>query len=114
MPKPLATADAQGVYPSQKSPGGDLPAYLEATPPEARVWERDQAVDRREALRLVTIDAAFFIGEEKMLGSIEPGKYADLVVLNGDYLRVPDDRIDELEPVLTVVGGKVVFDATAR
>jgi len=83
-------------------------------PQPARVWGPDQAVDRRQALRMVTIDAAFFIGEEKMLGSIEPGKYADLVVLNGDYLAVPDDRIDELEPVMTIVGGKVVFDAAQR
>jgi predicted amidohydrolase YtcJ len=49
-----------------------------------------------------------------MLGSIEPGKYADLVVLNGDYLAVPDDRIDELEPAMTVVGGKIVFEADRR
>jgi predicted amidohydrolase YtcJ len=77
----------------------------------ARVWGPDQAIDRRQALRMVTVDAAFFIGEEKMLGSIEPGKYADLVVLNGDYLTVADDRIDELEPVMTIVGGRVVFDA---
>jgi len=82
--------------------------------PQGRVWGLDEAVDRRQALRLVTIDAAFFIGEEKMLGSIETGKYADLVVLNGDYLSVPDDRIDELEPALTIVGGKIVFDAAAR
>jgi predicted amidohydrolase YtcJ len=81
---------------------------------QPRVWGSDQAVDRRQALRMVTIDAAFFIGEEKMLGSIEPGKYADLVVLSGDYLAVPDDRIDELEPVMTIVGGKVVFDADKR
>jgi predicted amidohydrolase YtcJ len=82
-----------------------------ASAQETRVWGPDQAVDRRQALRMVTIDAAFFIGEEKMLGSIEPGKYADLVVLNGDYLAVPDDRIDELEPALTVVGGRVVYEA---
>lgn len=46
-----------------------------------------------------------------MLGSIEKGKYADLVVLNGDYLSVPGDRIDELEAVTTIVGGKIVFEA---
>ncbi|HEV8345139.1 MAG TPA: amidohydrolase family protein [Vicinamibacterales bacterium] len=84
-----------------------------STPERNRVWGPEQAVDRRQALRMVTRDAAFFIGEEKMLGSIEKGKYADLVVLNGDYLAVADDRIDELEPVLTIVGGKVVFEAAA-
>ena len=82
--------------------------------PEARVWGPDEAIDRRQALRMVTIDAAFFIGEEKMLGSIERGKYADLAVLNGDYLAVPDDRIDELEPAMTIVGGNIVFEAAQR
>ena len=77
-----------------------------------QAWGKDQAVDRKTALRMVTLDAAFFIGEEKMLGSIEKGKYGDLVVLDGDYLGVADDRIDELQPVMTIVGGKVVFDAT--
>jgi predicted amidohydrolase YtcJ len=45
-----------------------------------------------------------------MLGSIEKGKYADMVVLSGDYMAVTDDRIDELEPVMTIVGGKVVYE----
>jgi predicted amidohydrolase YtcJ len=75
------------------------------------VWGPDQAVDRMQALRMVTIGAARFISEEKMLGSIEKGKYADIVVLNGDYMAVPNDGIDELEPVMTIVGGKIAFDA---
>lgn len=75
-----------------------------------RAWGKDQAIDRRQALRLVTIDAARFISEDRMLGSIEPGKYADLVVLNGDFLGVPDDRIDELKPVMTLVGGNIVYE----
>ena len=49
-----------------------------------------------------------------MLGSIEKGKYADLVVLSGDFLAVPDDRISTLEPDLTVVSGNVVFEAPMR
>jgi len=49
-----------------------------------------------------------------MLGSIEKGKYADLVVLGGDFLAVPDDRIGTLEPDLTIVGGRVVFEASPR
>lgn len=79
-----------------------------------RAWGKDQAVDRRVALRLVTIEAAHFIGEESMLGSIEKGKYADLVVLSGDYLAVADDGIDELEPVMTIVGGNIVFDGRQK
>ena len=79
-----------------------------------RAWGKDQAIDRRQALRLVTIEAAHFIGEERMLGSVEKGKYADLVVLNGDFLAVADDGIDELEPVMTIVGGRTVFDGRSK
>lgn len=75
-----------------------------------RVWGAAQAIDRKQALRMVTINAARFISEDRMLGSIEPGKYADLVVLNGDFLAVPDDQLDELKPVLTMVGGKIVYE----
>lgn len=81
------------------------------TADRARVWGVDQAVDRKQALRMVTMGPAFFLSEENMLGSIETGKYADMVVLSGDYLAVPDDRLDELEPVMTIVGGKIVYDA---
>jgi predicted amidohydrolase YtcJ len=75
-----------------------------------RVWGADQRIDRRQALRMVTIDAARFISEEQMLGSIERGKYADLVVLSGNFLTVPDDQLSQLEPVMTVVGGNVVYE----
>jgi predicted amidohydrolase YtcJ len=78
--------------------------------PAVRTWGPDQAVDRRQALRMVTISAARFITEEGMLGSIEKGKYADLVVLSGDYMAVPDDQINTLQPVMTIVGGKIVFE----
>ncbi|HVL69700.1 MAG TPA: amidohydrolase family protein [Vicinamibacterales bacterium] len=78
--------------------------------PAVRTWGLDQRIDRRQALRMVTIAAARFISEEAVLGSIERGKYADLVVLNGDFLGVPDDEISTLEPVMTIVGGKVVFE----
>jgi predicted amidohydrolase YtcJ len=74
------------------------------------VWGKQHAVDRKEALRLLTIEAAFFINEEKMLGSIEKGKYADMVVLSGDYMAVPENEIEKLEPVMTIVGGTVVYE----
>ncbi|MDY7225431.1 amidohydrolase [Hyalangium rubrum] len=72
--------------------------------PEARL-------DRVTALRLATVGSAWFSGEEKLKGTLEPGRYADLAVLSGDYLSVPEDDIKSLESVLTVVGGKVVFAA---
>jgi len=81
-----------------------------AKPVSPRVWGADQRIDRRQALRMVTIDAARFISEEQMLGSIERGKYADLVVLSGNFMTVPDDQLGQLEPVMTIVGGNVVYE----
>ncbi len=74
-----------------------------------RIWGRDQKVSRQDALRMKTIWAAAYVGDEKKLGSLEPGKLADLVVLDGDYLRVPEDEISDLQVMLTIVGGKVVY-----
>lgn len=80
---------------------------------EGRVWGKNQAIDRRQALIMTTLNAAKFIGEEKLLGSIEKGKYADLVVLSGDYLAVPDDKLDDFLVDMTIVGGKMVYQRAA-
>ena len=50
---------------------------------------------------------------ENLLGSIEPRKYADFAVLNQDYMTVPEDDIGKIDPVLTVVGGKIVYTQPA-
>ncbi len=67
-----------------------------------------QQIDRKTALRLYTIDNAWFNFEEKQYGSIEAGKFADLVVLDRAYLDVGDEEIKHIKPVLTMVGGRVV------
>ena len=72
-----------------------------------------QQVSRMEALRLYTSANGWFLKEEDRLGTIEPGKLGDLVVLSDDYFdpnAVPDEAIRRLRSVLTVVGGKVVHD----
>tara|TARA_B100000586_G_C19733821_1_gene270915 strand:- start:89 stop:376 length:288 start_codon:yes stop_codon:yes gene_type:complete len=69
----------------------------------------DQKITRLEALRLYTGGSAWFSHDEDVLGSIEVGKLADLVVLSDDYLAVPEEQILNLSSVLTVVGGKIVY-----
>ncbi len=76
-----------------------------------RIWNEDQKVSRQDALRMKTTWAAAYVGDEKTLGSLEAGKLADLVVLDGDYMSVPEDRISELEVILTIVGGQVVYSS---
>ncbi len=70
-----------------------------------------QNLTRAEALRLYTIGSAWLTFEEGRKGSIEVEKYADLTVLNADYLTVPEEQIRTLQSLLTVVGGRVVYSA---
>jgi predicted amidohydrolase YtcJ len=74
-----------------------------------------QQVTRTEALKLYTSENGWFFREEDRLGTIEPGKLADLVVLSDDYFdpkKVSDEAIKRLKSVLTVVDGRVVHDET--
>lgn len=70
-----------------------------------------QTLDRGEALRLYTAANGWFLNEEHVLGTIEPGKLADLVVLSADYFdpaAVPNEDIKSIHSVLTMVGGRIV------
>ncbi|MFL6726082.1 MAG: amidohydrolase [Sphingomicrobium sp.] len=69
----------------------------------------DQGISREDAIRSVTINGAYTSFEEKLKGSIEPGKYADFVVLSGDILKVPAEKIRDLKVLATVLGGRIVY-----
>jgi predicted amidohydrolase YtcJ len=69
----------------------------------------NQGISRADAIRSVTINGAYTSFEEKAKGSIEAGKYADFVVLSGDILKVPADRIRDLKVRTTVLGGRTVY-----
>jgi predicted amidohydrolase YtcJ len=68
----------------------------------------DQRISRQQALRLATINNAWLMMEEQTKGSIEPGKLADLVVLNEDPLTCPEPRLRDAKVLMTMIGGKVV------
>jgi predicted amidohydrolase YtcJ len=70
-----------------------------------------QTVTRAQALIAHTRSNAYFLFQEDNLGSIQPGKYADLVVLDRDYFAVSADQIKEIKPLMTMVGGKIVYQA---
>jgi len=73
-----------------------------------------QTITREEALIAHTRSNAYFLFQEGNLGSLAPGKYADLLVLDRDYLAVPADEIKDIKPLMTMVGGKVVHDAMPK
>lgn len=81
---------------------------LNATPESG--YEPGEKMTREQALRSYTLDAAFGAFQDKVLGSIEVGKYADFAVLSKDIMTVAESEILATDIVLTIMGGKVVFE----
>jgi predicted amidohydrolase YtcJ len=69
----------------------------------------EESLTREQALRSYTLNGAYSAFQEDVLGSLEPGKLADVVVLSRDIMTVPEDSIPGTEVVHTVVGGEVVY-----
>ncbi|MCZ6491222.1 MAG: amidohydrolase family protein [Acidobacteria bacterium] len=74
-----------------------------------RVWNADEAIDRKDALRMATRWNAEYLLAEDKLGSIEPGKWADMVVIDRDYLTIPVEAIGQIQVMMTIVGGKIAY-----
>jgi predicted amidohydrolase YtcJ len=72
-------------------------------------WLPEQRLTRAEAIRLYTAASAYGEWEETRKGTLRPGMLADFVVWDRDLLTVPDVEILQAEPVLTVVGGRIVY-----
>ncbi len=73
-----------------------------------KVMHPEEKISRAEALKTHTIWAAYLQFAEKERGSIEPGKLADLVVIDRDYLTCPEAEIKDIQPVMTVLDGRIV------
>ena len=68
----------------------------------------EQRVDRETMLKVATTWGSYYVFKEDDLGSLEPGKLADLIVLDKDYLTIPVDDIPKLRVLMTMTGGKIV------
>ncbi len=75
-------------------------------------WFPQYRMTREEALQALTIWGARAAFSEDLTGSIEVGKYADLVVLDRDLMTAPEDRLFDTEVLLTMVGGEVVHESS--
>lgn len=74
-------------------------------------WHREQALSRFDALRIFTQNAAYAAFQEDELGTIEIGNLADFSVFNQDLMTIEDEEILATEPVMTIVGGEIVWRA---
>jgi hypothetical protein len=70
-----------------------------------------QSISREQALIAHTRSNAHFVFQENNIGSLAPGKYADLLVLDHDYFAVPPAQIKDIKPLMTMVGGRIVYQA---
>ncbi|MBB2169855.1 amidohydrolase [Gluconacetobacter aggeris] len=77
--------------------------------PDGRVLGGGEAVSRTEAIRHYTIDPAYFSWEENSKGSIEPGKLADMIVLDQDIMTEPEQRILDTHVQMVMIGGRIVY-----
>ena len=77
---------------------------------DGRVWGARNGVDRNTALLMATRWASEYVLRDKLLGSLEVGKWGDMVVLDKDYMTVSDEEIGKITSVMTIVGGKVIYD----
>lgn len=77
---------------------------------EGKVYGAHQKLSRMDALKCVTTNPAYLGFDEAKKGSLEPGKLADLAVLDRDYLSCPEAEIRRIEVEMTVLDGKIVFE----
>ncbi len=73
-------------------------------------WHPEEKVTREQALKMFTIWAAYAAFEEKLRGSIEVGKLADLTILSADIMKIPEADILKTRNLMTVIGGEIVFE----
>jgi len=75
---------------------------------DGKVWAPAEAVTPMEAMKMITVDAAYTLGVEDKVGTIEAGKFADFTVLDSDPLSIPAIKIKDVAVYATVLGGKVI------
>jgi predicted amidohydrolase YtcJ len=113
---PVATPLSYGIgmaFGSDNLPNGPmvgLYAAITRKGPDGKVFGADEAVSRQEAIRLYTEKAAYLAWDEKKKGTLEPGKLADLIVLDGDPLTVPAQELLNIRVDMTFIGGRIEYD----
>ncbi len=109
---PVKTMIDNGIHPSIEpgdSPWATIRQFITRKDRDGKVWGPQEKVDRITALRMPTAWAAEYILKADKLGTLEPGKLADLVVLDKDYMTIPEDAIATIQPQLTIFDGKIAF-----
>lgn len=108
--EPAASSDMTGIYLGNINPFEAMYAAV-SRESDRGLFVPGQAISVTEALKMWTIWAAKSIGEDKSRGSLEPGKLADMTVISDDIFNVPKEKIRDIKPIKTIVGGRIVYEA---
>ncbi|MBU3593991.1 amidohydrolase [Polynucleobacter sp. 71A-WALBACH] len=106
--EPAASTDMTGIYLGNIDPFKAIYAMV-TRQSDMGIFEPQEAISVRDALRMWTIWPAKAIGEENNKGSIETGKYADMTVLSQNIFQIPKDNLKDVKAVKTIVGGREVY-----
>ena len=98
---------------SSRTPFFDMEMFVTRKDPKGKVWGPYHALDRKTVIRMMTRWGAEYLLREKVLGTIEPGKFADLIVIDKNPLEpaISDDQLSEIKILMTLVGGRVTYQA---
>jgi hypothetical protein len=100
--------DGNGLSDSNTTIFAQAMPYMDRKRSDGVVLAPEEAINRVQIMKMLTNNGAWFTLKEKELGSLEPGKLADFVVLSKDYFTIPEAEIPTAIPLMTVVGGKTI------
>ena len=80
---------------------------------DQRVYGPNQKTDRITRLKALTVWGGYYVLRKNLLGTLEPGKFADFIVLDRDFLAIPGTEIPDTKVLMTLVGGKTVHLASS-
>jgi predicted amidohydrolase YtcJ len=109
--RPPGNSDSLGSMPESMNPLFSIWAAVTRKTRTGELNCPEEIITVMEAIRMYTIDSAYSGFEEKVKGSIEKGKYADLIVLSADPLTVPVDEIRDIKVETAIIDGKIVFQS---
>ena len=72
-------------------------------------WLSKHQISVEQALKIMTIEGAYSVFQEEVLGTLEPGKFADLIILPDSPLKIHPDDLKDLEVLVTMVGGEIEY-----
>jgi predicted amidohydrolase YtcJ len=106
---PIKSMIDAGINVSSEGEWDSIETMITRLDPKGVVWGPDQRIDRATALRVATQNGANYVLKGDQVGSIETGKFADLIVLDKDYMTMPVEEIGEMRPLMTMMAGNFIF-----